>query len=251
MHRFYHHSHCYGGSRNIKGKILLVGVTLWLTSTIIAGVRRSTGRTHNTYPPPNTPLPPLPPSRLPEDKELQDRTIEKLNDTRATAEAQLSSLESEYIESAQDAYTREQRLRWIETRRLNFDHHWGTLRRTVNESYMPHYHHHRSCAHNGGFVRWYLGVGERTFDWMARKFAASHRFHWEDPAISHGELAARTEYYQYHSAERSSHLNRPPFYHNRDYYDRSDSTREYPHQFNRDNGQRHHQEQASDVDAPK
>ncbi|KAJ2544233.1 hypothetical protein EV175_005912 [Coemansia sp. RSA 1933] len=196
MHRFYHHHHASCAGRGIRGKILLVGVTLWLTSTIIAGVRRSTGRTHNAHPPPPASLQH---SSSKEDQEMQAQVAEKLDATREAAEAQLSPLESEYIDSARDAYTREQRFRWVEARRLQFDRHWSSLRGSLNgdPTHQHPYHHH------GGFVRWYLGVGERTFDWMARKFAASHRFHWDDPRTTYPELSARSDwpmpYHNHHS----------------------------------------------------
>ncbi|KAJ1798459.1 hypothetical protein LPJ59_002486 [Coemansia sp. RSA 2399] len=235
MHRFYHHHHAHGGCRSIKGKLLLVGVTLWLTSTVIAGIRRSTGRTHNAHP-----LPPpasLPGSSAEEDtQQLRAKSVESLDATRAAAEAQLSSLESEYIDSARDAYTRDQRLRSVAARRFQFDQHWIALRSALDGHHHPYHHHH----HHGGFVRWYLGVGERTFDWMARKLAASHRFHWDDPATAHQELAARPDYH---------HM--PPYY-SRGYFD---CQAEYPYRFGPDNArQRHHAQesqaqQASDTSA--
>ncbi|KAJ2662127.1 hypothetical protein IWW48_002023 [Coemansia sp. RSA 1200] len=210
MGRFYHHYAHHHCGRNAKGKIILLGMTLWLTSTVVAGIRRSTGWTHNAHPPSPAPAPapapvspPLPSSSSAEDKAMQSRAVEQLNSSREAAEAQLSPLEAEYVGAAHDAFTREQRMRWVEARRLSFDQHWRQLRQAVQHGAMdpsvavphwgPHAHTHTGGG-GGGIVRWYLGVGERTFDWLARKVAASRRFHWEDPAVTHAELAAREHF---------------------------------------------------------
>ncbi|KAJ1727462.1 hypothetical protein LPJ72_005932 [Coemansia sp. Benny D160-2] len=218
MGRFYHHYAHHHCGRNVKGKIILLGVTLWLTSTVIAGIRRSTGWTHNAHPPAPAPAPApdsLPPasSSSAEDKAMQTRAVEQLNSSRGAAEAQLSPLEAEYVGAAPDAFTREQRVRWVEARRLSFDQHWQQLRQAVQHGAMdphwgPHAHAHTHTGGGRGVVRWYLGVGERTFDWLARKVAASRRFHWEDPAVSHAELAAREHFQQQHQHQHHGYAYR-------------------------------------------
>ncbi|KAJ2493555.1 hypothetical protein IWW37_000421 [Coemansia sp. RSA 2050] len=137
---------CHGRLRN---KLIFAGVTLWLASTVIAGVRRSTGWTHNSH---RLASPPLPPS-----------TSVPPNDER------LQWLEQEYVASAPDAATREQRQAWVAAERARVAWAW-------NRSARSH------CLEAGGPMAWYLGVGERTLDWATRKISRSQHFHHQPPA---------------------------------------------------------------------
>ncbi|KAJ2826672.1 hypothetical protein FBU31_003382 [Coemansia sp. 'formosensis'] len=137
---------CHGRLRN---KLIFAGVTLWLASTAIAGVRRSTGWTHNNHrlaaPPPPATLPP--------------------------ADERLQWLEQEYVAAAPDAATREQRQAWVAAERARVAWAW-------NHGARNHCHEAR------GLMTWYLGVGERTLDWATRKISRSQHFHWQSPASS-------------------------------------------------------------------
>ncbi|KAJ2041803.1 hypothetical protein H4S04_000068 [Coemansia sp. S16] len=141
---------CHGRLRN---KLIFAGVTLWLASTVIAGVRRSTGWTHNSHrlasppPPPPTSMPP--------------------NDER------LQWLEQEYVASAPNAATREQRQAWVAAERARVAWAW-------NRSIGSRNH----CNEAKGIMAWYLGVGERTLDWATRKISRSQHFHWQSPPPS-------------------------------------------------------------------
>ncbi|KAJ2416515.1 hypothetical protein GGI10_000900 [Coemansia sp. RSA 2530] len=144
---------CHGRLRN---KLIFAGVTLWLASTVIAGVRRSTGWTHNSHrlasppPPPPTSAPP--------------------NDER------LLWLEQEYVASAPDAATREQRQAWVAAERARVA--WAWNRRAGGHCHEAGGH----CHEAGGLMTWYLGIGERTLDWATRKISRSRHFHHQPPA---------------------------------------------------------------------
>ncbi|KAJ2756904.1 hypothetical protein GGI19_000492 [Coemansia pectinata] len=143
---------CHGRLRN---KLIFAGVTLWLASTVIAGVRRSTGWTHNSHrlasPPPP---PPVQINMPPNDERLQ-------------------WLEQEYVAAAPDAATREQRQAWVSAERARVAWAW-------NRSTMARNH----CNEAKGLMTWYLGVGERTLDWATRKISRSQHFHWQSPPTS-------------------------------------------------------------------
>ncbi|KAJ2484697.1 hypothetical protein EV174_002242 [Coemansia sp. RSA 2320] len=137
---------CHGRLRN---KLIFAGVTLWLASTVIAGVRRSTGWTHNSHrlataPPPAPPSAPSAPLLHPPGHE------------------RMLWLEQQYIASAPDDATREQRRAWVAAEQERVARAWG-------------------CRSHGGFMSWYLGIGERTLDWAARKISRSPNFHWQPP----------------------------------------------------------------------
>ncbi|KAJ2335503.1 hypothetical protein GGI00_001325 [Coemansia sp. RSA 2681] len=146
---------CHGRLRN---KLIFAGVTLWLTSTVIAGVRRSTGWTHNSH---SLASPPPPPS-------LQSPT------TMQPSNERLQWLEQEYIAAAPDAATREQRQAWVAAERARVAWAWSRSTEARNH-----------CRHETrGFMTWYLGIGERTLDWAARKISRSRHFHWQSPPLS-------------------------------------------------------------------
>ncbi|KAJ2805216.1 hypothetical protein H4R20_002175, partial [Coemansia guatemalensis] len=168
--RMFHprYSHHYGG--RFKGKLILAGVTLWLTSTIIAGVRRSTGWTHNTYGQPRL-------NSLPHSQDEEERAWQKFIDTQASYSRRYTDrlkLEQQYLESAPDQHTRQ-------LREQRLDEYFSSS----NYSHFHHHHFHRS---HGGFMLWYLGIGERTFDWVARKLSSSPRFHHEYPQVPYDVL---------------------------------------------------------------
>ncbi|KAJ2455543.1 hypothetical protein EV183_000020 [Coemansia sp. RSA 2336] len=153
------HTHHYRG--RFKGKLLVAGVALWLTSTIIAGVRRSTGWTHNSFG--------LPALAISSDEEMAWQQLQASKDQAPSRNyAEFQRLEQHYLESAPSEQARKQR-----EQRLVEQHG----KRMVA----------RHCS-SGGFVKWYLGIGERTFDWIARKISSSPRFHMEDPATPYVDL---------------------------------------------------------------
>ncbi|KAJ2351574.1 hypothetical protein GGF43_003995 [Coemansia sp. RSA 2618] len=163
-HRLAHHGHC----GNFKGKLVLAGVALWLTSTVIAGVRRSTGWTHNAY---GLPAPITTTST----GDSEDHAWQSLMNARVQTPrdyVEYRRLEQQYVDSAPSPETREMR-----EQRLGSHYHM----------YRNGMYEHRQCR-SGGLAMWYLGVGERTFDWAVRKISASHRFHREEPGMSYGEL---------------------------------------------------------------
>ncbi|KAJ2897664.1 hypothetical protein IWW38_001636 [Coemansia aciculifera] len=144
---------CHGRFRN---KVIFAGITLWLASTVIAGIRQSTGWTHNSHrlasPPP---LLPVQTSMPPGDERLQ-------------------WLEQEYVAAAPDAATREQRQAWVAAERARVAWAWSRTADVKNQ-----------CHHEArGIMTWYLGVGERTLDWATRKISRSRHFHWQSPPAS-------------------------------------------------------------------
>ncbi|KAJ1845229.1 hypothetical protein LPJ70_002597 [Coemansia sp. RSA 2708] len=160
MLRYHHHHHVRG---NFKGKLILAGVTLWLTSTVIAGVRRSTGWTHNSYGVPS-------PTHHSTSSDSENRAWQELLDAQMQQPRDLvwqRRLERQYVDSAPTAHAREQR----------------TIR--LDERYRMEQHNY-GCR--GGVWQWYLGIGERTFDWVARKISRSHRFHREEPGVAYKSL---------------------------------------------------------------
>ncbi|KAJ2553531.1 hypothetical protein IWW35_001772 [Coemansia sp. RSA 1878] len=161
----------HGRCGSFKGKLVLAGVTLWLTSTIIAGVRRSSGWTHNSY---GLPAPPTSSVR----SNNEDQVWHDLLAARAQSPRDFvycRRLEQQYLDSAPDTQVRELR-----------EHRLGEHYR-----YGDHSYRHR-CS--GGFVQWYLGIGERTFDWAVRRISASHKFHKEDPTTPYWQLVRDAQY---------------------------------------------------------
>ncbi|KAJ2611537.1 hypothetical protein H4S08_003114 [Coemansia sp. RSA 1365] len=174
FHPRYSHHH-YGG--RFKGKLIFAGVALWLTSTIIAGVRRSTGWTHTAYGQPR-----LASSSHNEEEMTWQKFIESQSNYSRRYTDRLK-LEQQYLDSAPDQQTRQ-----LREQRLEFFY----------SSRNPHFcRHHRS-----GFTLWYLGIGERTFDWVARKLSSSPRFHHEDPLLPYdvlvNDMVNRETVYRHH-----------------------------------------------------
>ncbi|KAJ1739552.1 hypothetical protein LPJ68_004572 [Coemansia sp. RSA 1086] len=167
------HTHHYRG--HFKDKLLVAGVTLWLTSTVIAGVRRSTGWTHNSFG--------LPMLSISSDEEQAWQQLQlSKNQSPSRSYVAFQQLEQQYLESAPNEQVRKQReQRLVE----QYDRRLGA----------------RHCS-SGGFMKWYLGVGERTFDWVVRKVSNSPRFHMEDPATPYADLNSNTR----------KHFTRQPYY---------------------------------------
>lgn len=169
---YFSHGHRYFRGR-LRNKVVFLGVTLWLTTTVIAGVRRATGWTHNSY-------------RIaqePQDKRRQgwhDMVAWQLQDTRKQAESHMRKLEQQYVDAADNEEQRQQRREWVEAEKQKMSEYWATSANWMsNRSQRP-------CK--GGVVSWYLGVGERTFDWFERKLSRSSHFHWQDPRTPYTAL---------------------------------------------------------------
>ncbi|KAJ1952406.1 hypothetical protein EC988_003572 [Linderina pennispora] len=168
--------HCRG---SLKGKIIFFGVTLWLTSTVIAGVRRASGWTHNAHS--------LTQSSAESDerrKQWRRMMDERLAASRQFAEARFQQLEQHYGNMVADEQTRQQWKQWLSMEKEKLINEW-TRNSLWFERNMDRFHnpdaYQNGCHRPGGFMRWYLGVGERTFDWFTRKLAGSRSFHWENP----------------------------------------------------------------------
>ncbi|KAJ2741779.1 hypothetical protein GGI20_004946 [Coemansia sp. BCRC 34301] len=147
----YYAHRCQG---RLGNKLIFAGITLWLASTVIAGVRRSTGWTHNSHRLASPP--PLPQTNMPPGDE------------------RLQWLEQEYVAAAPDAATREQRQAWVAAEHARVA--WAWNRSTDARSHC--------CREARGLMTWYLGVGERTLDWATRKISRSSHFHWQSPPSS-------------------------------------------------------------------
>ncbi|PIA17165.1 hypothetical protein COEREDRAFT_80849 [Coemansia reversa NRRL 1564] len=164
--RYSHHHH--GG--HFKGKLIFAGVALWLTSTIIAGVRRSTGWTHNAYGQPRH-------NNSSNNRNEEELTWQKFIENQSNQSHRYTDklkLEQQYLKSAPDQHTRQLR----EQRLEEFFH----------SSRNPHFYRHQIHRPAGGFTLWYLGIGERTFDWVARRLGSSPRFHHEYPLVPYDVL---------------------------------------------------------------
>ncbi|KAJ2705984.1 hypothetical protein FB645_001961 [Coemansia sp. IMI 203386] len=154
-----HHRH-HGRFRN---KLIFLGVTLWLTSTVVAGVRRATGLTHKALVSDET-------KRRQEYLQLMDTRFQQ---TRQQLPEQQQQLEQAFVDAASSNSEREERRKWIEKERESMYNGWQT------QGIAAGWPERRMCEgrrHSGGFVRWYLGVGERTFDWFVRKIQNSSSF---------------------------------------------------------------------------
>ncbi|KAJ2081991.1 hypothetical protein H4R24_001907 [Coemansia sp. RSA 988] len=165
-----HYSHHHYGSR-LKGKLILAGVTLWLTSTITAGVRRSTGWTHNAYGQPRL----ISTSNNQDEEEQAWQAFIVTQSYQSRRYADRLSLEQQYLDSAPDQHSRQLREQRLE--------------RFCSSSY-PHFYRHQCHPPHGGFTLWYLGIGERTFNWVARKLGSSPRFHHEHLPVSYDALVS-------------------------------------------------------------
>ncbi|KAJ1807777.1 hypothetical protein LPJ56_006189 [Coemansia sp. RSA 2599] len=162
-HLFVSHRHRCGGPRN---KLIFLGVTLWLTSTVIAGVRRATGLTHKSLVSEET-------KRRQEYLRLMDT---RFRDMRRVPEEQVK-IEQEFVDAASSVSEREERKEWVERER-EFVHNMWVSQGAAAAAWQER----RSCGgqrHGGGLVRWYLGVGERTFDWFVRRIQRSSSFQIE------------------------------------------------------------------------
>ncbi|KAJ1718521.1 hypothetical protein LPJ53_006478, partial [Coemansia erecta] len=178
--------------------LIFLGATLWLTSTVLAGVRRATGYTHT--------------SLLSDEAKRRQAYLRMLDKRFRHARAlpeqqQQSELDQMFIDAARDSEEKERRRVWIEeerSRRAQQPQAQGQVDERLGALDGPywgpphHYHHHNhrdGCAGQGGhgFMRWYLGVGERSFDWFVRKVKGSGSFQWQDPATSYRELRAAAD----------------------------------------------------------
>ncbi|KAJ1958456.1 hypothetical protein GGI12_004729 [Dipsacomyces acuminosporus] len=190
---YYHYGHrCRG---RFGGKLIFLGVSLWLTSTVIAGVRRATGWTHNAHN--RLPPPPEELSRREERRQELRRMIdERLHETREFANERLRQLEQQYGDRIADEATREQWKRTFAAEQERLAEYWAHSNQWLAmniEKAQETDGHKRHCHRSGGFVNWYLGVGERTFDWFTRKLSRSRHFHWEDPSTPYDALRARQQ----------------------------------------------------------
>ncbi|KAJ2786043.1 hypothetical protein GGI15_001710 [Coemansia interrupta] len=151
-------------------KLIFLGATLWLTSTVLAGVRRATGYTH---------------AAMLSDESKRRQAYLRMLDMRfrhARALPEQHELDQMFVETAQSPEEKEQRRVWIEKEKTKVAQQ-GELHSALDRPFwreQQHYHHRDGCG-NHGFMRWYLGVGERTFDWFVRKVKGSDSFQWQDP----------------------------------------------------------------------
>ncbi|KAJ1862939.1 hypothetical protein LPJ73_000640 [Coemansia sp. RSA 2703] len=108
---------------------------------------------------------------------------------------ELRELDQVFIEDAGDPQEKEQRRMWLEKEKERVVQGLGAEHREVFGGPPQWGAAHRGCAAQGGqgFMRWYLGVGERTFDWVVAKVKKSRRFQWQDPTTSYRDLRAAAE----------------------------------------------------------
>ncbi|KAI8324399.1 hypothetical protein GQ54DRAFT_309313 [Martensiomyces pterosporus] len=208
-HGFGYAHHCHGRLRN---KIIFFGVTLWLTSTVIAGVRRATGWTHNAH----SRLPPTPSERAERDerrKEMKKMVDERLQESLKFADERMRWLEQQYGDTIADEATREQWRQRVAVEQSRLADYWARSSQWITQNMERAQQtdaYKRHCHQNGGFMNWYLGVGERTFDWFARKLASSRHFHWEDPATSYESLSVRQQQHSVAASQPYSQFPVPP-----------------------------------------
>ncbi|ORX66738.1 hypothetical protein DL89DRAFT_59135 [Linderina pennispora] len=149
-HMYRHH--CRG---SLKGKIIFFGVTLWLTSTVIAGVRRASGWTHNAHSLTQS-------SAEPDERRKQWRRMmdERLAASRQFAEARFQQLEQHYGTMVADEQTRQQWKQWLSMEKEKLINEW-TRNSLWFERNMDRFHnpdaYQNGCHRPGGFMRWYLG----------------------------------------------------------------------------------------------
>ncbi|KAJ1644516.1 hypothetical protein J3B02_000228 [Coemansia erecta] len=161
-----HRHHC-SGPRN---KLIFLGVTLWLTSTVIAGVRRSTGLTHK--------------SLVSEETKRRQEYLRLMNARFRQSQGlpeQQQQLEKLFVDAASSDAERQERRMWVERERELISKAWMAQGLEVPAAEWAE---RKSCygqRHGGGgLARWYLGVGERTFDWVVRRIQGSPSFQIED-----------------------------------------------------------------------
>ncbi|KAJ2726086.1 hypothetical protein GGI07_000870 [Coemansia sp. Benny D115] len=154
---------------HIRGKLVILGVSLWLTSTIIAGVRRATGHTHNALG--------LPPPTSKQSKKRLDAQYQEFQESAA----QRDQANQMFIDEAATPEDRKMREAFVESqeRSRRMQEQWMMAAGGAREHWAG-----RRC--HGGFMRWYLGIGERTFDWAVRRIERSSHFHKEEGGVVSG-----------------------------------------------------------------